>query len=65
MNAAAQAVVATPTSVNRDNYMHMSGEPLRAYAHSLGMAHSEIATMTDEKLKLQCRIAIGRHYEDD
>jgi hypothetical protein len=63
MTAAAEVVAAT--SVNRDNYMHMSGEPLRAYAHSLGIARSEIARLTDAQLKLQCRIAIGRHYEDD
>lgn len=64
MTAAAE-VVAAPVTVNRDNYMHMSGEPLRRYAHTLGIARSESDRMTDEQLKLQVRYAIGRHYEDD
>lgn len=64
MSGDAQEGVAAPVTVNRDNYMHMSGEPLRRYAHSLGLARSEAERLTDEQLRLQCRYAIGRNYED-
>lgn len=60
----AQEGVAAPVTVNRDNYMHMSGDPLRRYAHSMGIALSDAARMNDEQLKHQCRIAISRNYED-
>lgn len=56
--------VAEPETVNRDNYMHMSGDRLRVYAHSLGIARSDAERLEDEQLKHQCRIAISRHYED-
>lgn len=60
-----QQIVAEPVRVNRDNYMHMSGDSLRKYAHSLGIARSDAARMSDEQLKHQCRIAISRHYDED
>lgn len=61
----ASAAVAVPASANRDNYMRMSGEPLRVYAHTLGVARSEAAKLSDTKLKEQCRYLIGRQYEKD
>jgi len=60
-----QSGVAEPVRVNRDNYMHMSGEALRHYAHTMGIARSDADRLTDDQLKHQCRIAISRHYEDD
>jgi len=50
--------------VNRDNYMHMSGEPLRAYALTMGVARSDAARLNDERLKAQIRYAISHQYED-
>lgn len=61
--SSAQEVVAV-RKVNRDNYMHMSGEPLRAYALSMGVARSDAARLTDEKLKEQIRYSISHQYED-
>lgn len=58
-------VVAASTHVNRDNYMHMSGQPLRDYAHQLGVSRSEAGRMDDQKLKAQIRIAISHKYEDE
>lgn len=64
MTSAAE-VVAEPVRVNRDNYMHMSGDALRKYAHSLGVSRSEAARLKDDQLKHQCRMAISHHYEDE
>ena len=50
--------------VNRDNYMHMSGEPLRAYAQTMGVARRDAARLNDERLKAQIRYAISHQYED-
>jgi hypothetical protein len=64
MTADAQEGVAAPVTVNRDNYMHMGGESLRRYAHSLGVAKSEAARLSDDQLRHQCRMAISHQYED-
>lgn len=58
-----QPVVAA-RQVNRDNYMHMSGAPLRAYALSMGVARSDAARLDDAKLKVQIRYAISHQYEE-
>ncbi|WAC72076.1 hypothetical protein OU995_21265 [Roseateles sp. SL47] len=58
-------VVEDGPPVNRDNYMHMSGEPLRKYAHTMGISRSEADRYDDDKLKTQIRIAISHRYEDD
>jgi len=50
--------------VNRDNYMHMSGDSLRAYALTMGVARSDAARLSDERLKEQIRYAISHQYED-
>lgn len=63
--AVAQVVAGDLPRVNRDNYMHMAGDALKRYAHSLGISRSEAAGMSDEKLKEQCRIAISRHYDEE
>jgi hypothetical protein len=56
--------VVASRQANRDNYMHMSGEPLRAYALSMGVARSDAARLSDERLKEQIRYAISHQYED-
>ncbi len=58
-------VVAAPVRVNRDNYMHMTGDDLRRYAYSLGVSHSEAAGMSETKLKQQCTLAISRQSDED
>ena len=41
-----------------------SGEPLRAYALTMGVARSDAARLNDERLKAQIRYAISHQYED-
>lgn len=60
-----QAEVAQGQTANRDNYMHMTGEALLGYAYTLGISKSEASVMSEEKLKLQCRMRISRIYEED
>lgn len=46
--------------------MRMQGKALRDYAHSIGaVSRSEAERLTDDKIKEQCRYAIGRQYEDN
>jgi hypothetical protein len=54
-----------PVTANRDNFMRLSGQPLRDYAHRLGVARSEAAKLDDTKLKEQCRYLIGQQYGRD
>ncbi|MBT9493870.1 MAG: hypothetical protein IV107_16345 [Paucibacter sp.] len=60
-----QDQVAEGQTVNRDNYMHMTGDALLQYAYTIGISRSEAAVMSEEKLKLQCRMRISRIYEED
>lgn len=53
-----------PVMVNRDNYARMSGAPLRDFAHKMGIARSEAERLSDDKLKVQIRYAIGRQYDE-
>lgn len=67
--AAPAASVATSTPIaetaNRDNFMHMGGEALRAFAYRIGISRSEAASLTDDRLKMQCRYAIARQQDDE
>lgn len=68
--AAAPVASAAPRApisetANRDNYMHMSGEALRTFAHRIGISRSEAASLDDDRLKMQCRYAIARQQDDE
>ena len=43
----------------------LSGEALRDLAHQRGLARSELASMSDEKIREQLRYATYRQYDDD
>jgi len=60
------AVVDTPLPAHaRENPAMLSGDALRALAHRMGVAKSDAARMSDEKLREQLKYAIYRRYEDE
>lgn len=67
--AAPETATAAPVPIaetaNRDNFMHMSGEALRRFAHRMGIARSEAESLDDDRLKVQCRYAIARQQDDE
>lgn len=67
MAAAPAGVMAAipPATANRDNFMHMSGEALRTFAHRIGISRSEAERLDEERLKMQCRYAIARQQDDE
>lgn len=70
MAVAAPAASVTPPApisetANRDNFMHMSGEALRTFAHRIGISRSEAERLDDDRLKMQCRYAIARQQDDE
>lgn len=70
MAAAALAESAAPRApisetANRDNFMHMNGDALRAFAHRIGISRSEATRLDDDRLKVQCRYAIARQQDDE
>lgn len=73
-DAPAQAVAPAPipspepavlTTQDRENPAKLSGQALRDLAHRRGIARSESARMTDEKLREQLKYATYRQYEAD
>ncbi len=62
----ATATTTVAATANRDNYKHMQGQALRDYAHKIGaVSRSEATRLSDDKIKEQCRYAIGRQYEEN
>lgn len=60
------AVMDTPLPAHaRENPAMLSGDALRALAHRMGIAKSDAARMSDEKIREQLKYAIYRRYEDD
>lgn len=49
----------------RENPAMLSGEALRDLAHQRGLARSELASMSDEKIREQLRYATYSQYDDD
>jgi hypothetical protein len=49
----------------REHPEMLTGDALRALAHKHGIARSEAAKMSDEKIRLQLKYAIYRRYEDE
>lgn len=49
----------------RENPAMLSGEALRDLAHQRGLARSELAAMSDDKIREQLRYATYRQYDDD
>jgi hypothetical protein len=49
----------------RENPDLLTGEALRNLAHQRGLAKSQLAAMSDEKIREQLRYVVHRQYEDD
>ena len=50
---------------DKENPKKLSGVELQAFAHRQGMAKSELAKMTDEKIRIQLHHITARRYADD
>lgn len=53
------------SAADRENPDKLTGEALRDLAHRRGIARSESARMTDEKLRMQLRYIVHRQYADE
>jgi hypothetical protein len=49
----------------KENPDMLSGQALRDLAHRRGLAKSQLAAMSDEKIREQLRYATYRQYDDD
>jgi hypothetical protein len=66
MAARGKAVEAAPVSAaDRENPQKLRGEALRKLAHQRGISRSELATLSDEKVRHQLRYITGRQYEEE
>jgi hypothetical protein len=61
----APVVAETAPIVNHRNFMNMSGEQLRSYAHRAGISKSEMDRLDDDRLKVQVRYAIARQQDEE
>lgn len=52
------------SAADRENPDKLAGDALRALAHRRGIARSEAATMTDDKLRMQLRYITQRQYAE-
>jgi hypothetical protein len=58
--------VAEPLSAHaRENPAMLHGDALKALAHRRGMARSDLATMSDERIREQLKYLTYRQYEDE
>lgn len=48
----------------RENPAKLGGEALRRLGNRMGMAHSQMAEMSDEKLREQLKMITRRQYEE-
>lgn len=53
------------TTEQRENPRYLSGEALRELAHRWGIARSEAAAMSDDKLRMQLRYIVAHHGETE
>lgn len=53
------------TAADRENPDKLSGDDLRALAHRRGLAKSVLATMPDEKIRMELRYITNRQYSSD
>lgn len=68
--SAARKAASTPqpeplSAADRENPDKLSGQALRDLAHRRGVARSEAANMSDEKLRMQLRYITHRQYNED
>lgn len=63
--AAEQTDLSAMSAADRENPDKLTGEALRDLAHRRGIARSESARMTDEKLRMQLRYIVHRQYADE
>lgn len=61
----ATAVTQVLTASDRENPDKLAGADLRALAHRRGIARSEAANMSDDKLRMQLRYITNRQYADE
>lgn len=61
----APAEAAPLSAADRENPSKLSGDALRAFAHRRGLARSIMASMTDEKIRIELRYITTREYESD
>jgi hypothetical protein len=60
------SVQEAPTSAHaRENPAMLQGDALKALAYRKGLAKSDLAHMTDEKIREQLKYATYRQYEDE
>ena len=57
--------LASMPAADRENPEKLSGDLLRQLAHRRGIARSESARMSDEKLRVQLKYVTYRQYEAD
>lgn len=62
---AAPADHAVVNEWQRDNPRFLSGDKLKRFANERGIPKSELATMSDEKIREQLRYVVARRYEDE
>jgi hypothetical protein len=53
------------SAADRENPDKLSGDDLRALAHRRGLAKSVLATMPDEKIRMELRYITNRQYNDE
>lgn len=53
------------SAADRENPDKLSGDDLRALAHRRGLAKSVLATMPDEKIRMELRYITNRQYSDE
>lgn len=61
--AAEQPIVLS--AADRENPEKLSGQALKDLAHRRGMAKSILATMPDDKIRMELRYIVNRQYGED
>lgn len=62
--AAKTAAVVPLSAADRENPEKLTGAALRALAHRRGLSRTELAKMTDEKIRVQLRYLVHRQYDE-
>lgn len=57
--------IPTISAADRENPQKLSGAALRELGHRRGLARSTMATMTDEKIRMELRYIVNRQYTED
>lgn len=58
------APAAALSATDRENPEKLSGQALRVLAHRRGVSHSEAASLTDDRLRMQLRYITYRQYTE-